>query len=441
MNDLAQEIMRNIFAAVASFFSFLIATLLGYFGQKFSEFYKTEIVNRSLLPHSVQTFHLMNLILVSIFILRGILIILSAANFGHFPSDTEVVKTNSSPHSHITHIEMTYFLITEILPCSFVLLTLWQPLCPKSGIVKKSIDDVNLNHSEMHAKYNDMFSPRGSQLSRDGDDVVRVIYSTGVSNVTTTVENPLGCDDLESPSQSVCLSPMSQMNKKQIAHTPKSAVTLRNDLTLSPSQTPDHLPPRMPGPIGRRPVVVSPMILQTSDDTVGEGRPSDANDLQYYHPDLSLDQIQKDFSYSSSTDHTLPSPALPPQHSVSSSIASVHGGLAIVPSSNNWSSWLMGSDAATTPPLHRPPSAPSASSSTSFYNNIANFRTSFGTGGTSPRRQIVIASLDEKEQLSKQYGNVLSPKYILQRSPLPSPSSPSHLYSSSIGSPNLRTNS
>jgi hypothetical protein len=409
MNDLAQRVMRHIFSAVASFFSFLIAALLGYFGQKFSEFHQTDKVNRSLLPHSVQKFHLMNLILVAIFVLRGVLIIFSATNYGNFPSDTEVVTTNS--HSHVTHLEMIYFLITEIIPCTFVLVTLWQPLCPKPATVKKSIDDVNLNHSEMNAKYNDMFSPRGSQISRDGDDVVRVIYSTGL---VTTENNPLGGDDVESPSHSVCLSPMASMHKQigRVAPEPSPQ---------SPScstQDQNSLPPRMPTlPICIRPANIPPHLLRhPSDDNVAEGgRPSDANDLQYFHPDLGIDQIaQNSFSYSSSDRTAAPSPALHPQPSASSSVASGNGGLTIIPSSSNWGSWLTGSDTMTTPPLHRPPSTPSAGLSGSYYST-ANSRTTFSAAGSSPRGQIVIASSDEKAQLAKQYGNVLSVKYILQR--------------------------
>jgi hypothetical protein len=438
MEDFARDVMRNVFVAVASFFSFLIASLLGYFGQKFSEYYQAESVNRSLLPHSVQKFHLMNLILVSTFTLRGILIILSATPYGNFPSDTEVVETDSD--SHVSHLEIAYFFITEIIPCSFVLLTLWQPLCPKDP-QKKSIDGANLcNHSEMNAKYNDMFSPRGSQISRDGDDTVRVVYSTFLGGES---QKPLGDDDLESPSLSLSLSPYSPTQRKMNSiFTPEinplnsGPPVIRTDLEALAdlSSSSPTLPPRLPGPIGKRPLIIPPHIFNqpsTSTDDIGEERPSDANDLQYYHSNLSLDQIQ-DFSRSTSnpsTDSHFPSSAhqsvergsgkfsypFPPNTSINSMTSGGNSTPSTVPSLSNW---LVGSEGIGTPPLHRPPSAPATTATTAASNSyptpVQNSRISFGPSSSSPRPHF-IASSEEKEQLMKQFAKALSPKYILQR--------------------------
>jgi hypothetical protein len=435
MNDLVQQVMRNIFVAVASFFSFLIASLLGYFGQKFSEYHQAESVNRSLLPHSVHKFHLMNLILVSTFTLRGILAILSVTPYGNFPSDTEVVKTDED--SHVSRLEIAYFMITEIIPCSFVLLTLWQPLCPKDP-QKKSIDGANLcNHSEMNAKYNDMFSPRGSQISRDGDEVVRVVYS---SFLVGESQKSLA-DDPESPSLSLSLSPMSPAQRKANSIlTPErnpinSNLAIRTDLGDSYDLSSPSPSPHLPVPIGKRPLVIPPHIFNQSDD-VGDERPSDANDLQYYHPNLSLDQIPKDFSRSSSNpsrDSQFPSSVhpstergkfsypFPPNSSMNSSMTSGNSIPSTVPS---LSSWLVGPEGINTPPLHRPPSAPVTSAtttaSTSYPTPIQNSRISFGPSSSSPRPHF-IASSEEKEQLMKQFAKALSPKYILQRSPPLSP--------------------
>lgn len=403
MEDYAQRVLKDLFVAVASFFSFLIAALLGYFGQKFSEFHKSDKVNRSLLPHSVEKFHLMNLMLVSIFILRGILIILSAANYGNFPSDTKVVKTDSN--SQVSALEMAYFLIIEILPCSFVLVTLWQTLCPKNST--KSIDDDEFcNHSELNAKYNDMFSPRGSQISRDGDDVVRVVYS----NILLDNQNGSGN---ESPSLSVSLSPLSPLQRNRMV--------LESHEVVSDIASPiPHYPPRMPLPIGRRPVVIPPNILhQSSDDS--EERPS--NDLQYYHPNLSLDQIQSSPSNPSSDHTTFLSPndasrfSVPRPHlSINSSLTSGNSVPSTVPSFNNW---LMESDAPGTPHLQRPPSAPATTATTtstnSFYNSLQFPRPNNILTSSSVHSNNSLASSEEKAQLMKQFANTLSPKYILHR--------------------------
>lgn len=415
----------------------------------------------------------MNWILVAIFTLRGILIILSALHIGNFPSDTKIVKVKSG--STTTNMELSYFLITEIIPTSFVLLNLWQTLCPKD--ISKStvvIDDSLCNHSEMNAKYNDMFSPRGSQVSRDGDDLVRVVYSSFVLDLqnqskSNDIENPIPSspsNNSQNPTKTLSpnsslkskpimvssspTSPLHRKTKNQMVH----SITITTDeLAADLSQAdPEIYSPKAPLQMTqRRHMLSSPQISptsQSSDDNIGEGRPSDSHELQYFHQDLKLDRITpKALIYQSSsngstdcsTNSSINSRSdrnsknilhIPRPHpSITSSISSANSVTSAVPSLKNW---LSNSDLfeATPPPLTRPPSAP-ATTTTSICtdnsnsnnngngNNINNTnnsyqsRNSIGNGRTSPFPSILSPS-EEKSHLLKQVAKALSPKYILQ---------------------------
>ena len=490
--------LSDVYVAVASFISFLIAGLLGYFGQKFSEFCKTEKVNRALLPHTENKFHLMNWILVAIFTLRGILIILSAMNTGHFPSDTEVVKVNSDTET--TNMEFSYFLITEILPSSFVLLNLWQALCPKDFSKSTiAVDDNLCNHSEMNEKYNDMFSPRGSHLSRDGDDDVRV-----VSSFVLDLQNQSKANDVEDPNKSASLpmetstdttttiplsptnaqtespimtlkikpttmitpnkttgagliispslSPTSPLHKKPMYQNQNKivnpSITIQTDETiadLSQSNYGNYSPTI---PISQRHILAAPQMSPTtqlsSDDNISEGRPSDSNELQYFHQDLKIERVTpKSLIYSTtsngSTDRSTNSSinsridrhsknvlfAPRPHPSLTSSASSANSIASAAPSLKNW---LGSSDPfeSTPPPLTRPPSAPATTTSictdtfpynnnnNNTINNSNNPRNSLGNGRASPFPSILTRSNEENSLLLKKVANALSPKYILQ---------------------------
>jgi hypothetical protein len=170
--------LRYLYSGICSSIELLNAGLLAYLGHKFSDLFSEDHVNREILPRSEKEFYLMNVLLALILCVRSGLTVIVTCGVTGLPSDSQFTHSMKS-RTPTTIAELAYFLILEIFPCYCVLVTLWLPLIQKEDTKIKTGSGQN---SEMDARFNDMFSPqRSSQISRDGDSVVRVVFAPFVA--------------------------------------------------------------------------------------------------------------------------------------------------------------------------------------------------------------------------------------------------------------------
>jgi hypothetical protein len=177
--------VEYIYVAFATFLALLISFLLGYYGNKlYHSLLTSQGSKRALLRHlqSPSSFFFMNWTLVVLFAFRGVLSFVVGAGFTHLPSDGRM--TYHGGHGRTPLFPFTYYILVEILPCTIVAVTLWQPFREPGERVNAGYERVK-NNSEVDAKFDDLFAGEGSRgrghtVSRDGDAEVKVVYSAEI---------------------------------------------------------------------------------------------------------------------------------------------------------------------------------------------------------------------------------------------------------------------
>ena len=166
--------VEYLYVAFATFLNLLIASLLGYFG---GVLHYRVVRSRApghrkdLMPlKSPTAVLLMNWTLVTMYALRGVLTLVVGLGLTHLPSDGQMTYAGGRGRTPL--FPFTYYVLVEILPCVIVAITLWQPVTPLGK--RESSSESN---AVVDAKFDHLFEGRGSTVSRDGDQSVKVLWS------------------------------------------------------------------------------------------------------------------------------------------------------------------------------------------------------------------------------------------------------------------------